>query len=63
MQKEHTENIWEQQGLRNAYVDGSFLMGVAAIITSAAGTMTMAVIAAVAEFERDLLIECTHAAC
>ena len=30
-------------------------------LTSAAGKMTMAVIAAVAEFERDLLIERTHA--
>lgn len=29
-------------------------------LTSAAGKMTMAVIAAVAEFERDLLIESTH---
>ena len=30
-------------------------------LTSAAGKMTMAVIAGVAEFERDLLIERTHA--
>lgn len=30
-------------------------------LTSAAGKMTMAVIAAVAEFERDLLVERTHA--
>jgi putative DNA-invertase from lambdoid prophage Rac len=30
-------------------------------LTSAAGKMTMAIIAAVAEFERDLLIERTHA--